>query len=100
MGYKHIMNRDQYTKLEQLPNIGPALARDLRLIGIYHPCDLLEKDPYTMFDKLCHITKQHHDPCVLDVFISVVRFMQGAPKQPWWVYTVERKERLNKSKGT
>ena len=26
-------------RLEQLPNIGPALAADLRLIGIEHPSE-------------------------------------------------------------
>jgi hypothetical protein len=28
---------------------------------------------------------------VLDVFISVVRFMQGETAQAWWCYTEERK---------
>ena len=94
------MTRDQYTKLEQLPNIGPAVARDLRLIGIAHPRELPGKDPYALFDDLCRRTGRHHDPCVLDVFISAVRFMQGEPKRPWWHYTPERKERLKKAPGT
>ena len=85
------MNRNQYKRLEQVPNIGPAMAGDLRLVGVAHPQDLPGKDPYAMFDELCRKTGKHMDPCVLDVFISAVRFMEGAPKRPWWHYTAERK---------
>ena len=89
-------DRRQYTKLEQLPNIGPAMARDLRLIGVAHPHDLLKKDPYQLYEKLCKITGVRHDPCVLDTFIAAVRFMHGDPEQPWWAYTAERKKTLAK----
>jgi hypothetical protein len=37
-----------------------------------------------MYDDLCRITAQRHDPCLLDTFISAVRYMEGAPKKPWW----------------
>jgi hypothetical protein len=30
---------------------------------------------------------------VLDVLISVTRFMSGDDPKPWWAYTVERKRR-------
>ena len=85
------MNRDRYTQLEQLPNVGPATARDLILIGVARPQALVGKDPYALYEKLCRVTGQRHDPCVIDTFISVVRFMEGAPAKPWWAYTAERK---------
>lgn len=88
------MNRELYTKLEQLPNIGPSLAEDLRLIGISHPQELMGRDPYEMYGELCRITQRRHDPCVIDAFISAVKFMEGEPKRPWWAYTSERKHRL------
>ncbi|MDQ7779360.1 MAG: helix-hairpin-helix domain-containing protein [Planctomycetota bacterium] len=84
-------NRAQYTELEQLPNIGPATARDLRLLGIRRPKDLVKRDPHAMYRKLCRKTGRRQDPCVLDVFIWAVRFMEGAAKRPWWAYTAERK---------
>jgi hypothetical protein len=31
---------------------------------------------------------------VLDVFISVTRFMAGDDPKPWWHYTEERKQRV------
>jgi hypothetical protein len=36
-------------------------------------------------DKICY------DLCVLDVFISVTKFMRGGPATPWWKFTSERK---------
>jgi hypothetical protein len=80
--------------LEDIPNVGPAVAGDLRRLGIIAPADLLGRDPYVMYDDLCHITGQRHDPCLLDTFIAVVRFMAGEPKKPWWKYTAERKREL------
>jgi hypothetical protein len=81
--------------LNQLPNIGPAMVRDFNLIGISKPADLIKKDPYALYKKLCVKTGVRHDPCVLDTFISAVRFMRGAPAKPWWAYTAERKKMLS-----
>ena len=81
-------------KLEDLPNIGKAMAGDFRLLGIEHPHQLAGRDPYRLYDALCAATGARHDPCVIDTFISAVRFMEGAPPLPWWHYTAERKRRL------
>jgi hypothetical protein len=78
-------------RLEQLPNVGPALAADLRLIGIRHPAQLAARDPFALYQRLCAITGQRHDPCVLDTFMAVTDFMRGAAPTPWWHYTPERK---------
>lgn len=88
------MKRDQLANLDDLPNIGPAMVRDFRRIGITAPKQLRGGDPYAMYDKLCRVTGKRHDPCVLDTFISAVRFMDGAPAKPWWAYTAERKKEL------
>ncbi len=77
--------------LEQLPNIGPSLAADLRLIGIAHPKELRGKDAFVLYQKLCAATGQRHDPCVLDTFMAATDFMGGAPAAPWWHYTAQRK---------
>lgn len=88
------MDRSGYTELEQVPNIGPAGAADLRLLGITAPGDLVGRDPYAMYETLCRITARRHDPCVIDVFIAAVRFMGGEAAKPWWAYTAERKAKL------
>lgn len=88
------MSRSTLVELTRLPNVGPATAADLRLLGIRSPAELRGRDPYAMHELLCRRTGQRHDPCVIDVFISVVRFMDGAPAKPWWHYTAERKATL------
>jgi hypothetical protein len=87
-------------QLEQIPNVGPAVAGDLRRLGIASPGDLLGRDPYAMYDDLCRITGKHHDPCLLDTFIAEVRYMAGEPKKPWWKYTAERKRGLAARNGS
>ena len=84
----------EIARLEDIPNVGPAIAADLRELGITTPAELPGRDPYALYDELCRITGQRHDPCVLDTFISAVRYMEGAPKKPWWKYTAERKREL------
>ena len=81
-------------RLEQLPNIGPALAGDLRLIGIVRPADLCGNDAFTLYRTLCEKTGVRHDPCVLDTFMAATDFMAGAQAAPWWAYTAERKARF------
>ena len=90
--------REEVVLLTHLPNIGPSLAGDLRLIGIQTPAQLKARDPYALFETLCEITQQRHDPCVLDVFISVTRFMNGEPPAVWWQFTEERKKTLREQR--
>lgn len=77
--------------LEQIPNIGPAMAADLRLLGIHAPAQLRGRDAFVLYQQLCAITEQRQDPCVLDTLMAAVDFMRGAPAKPWWHYTAERK---------
>jgi hypothetical protein len=77
--------------LEQLPNIGPSLAADLRLLGIVHPKELAGRDAFVLYQALCAKTGERQDPCVLDTFMAVTDFMRGADPAPWWHYTAQRK---------
>ncbi len=88
------VDRNNIHKLTDLPNIGKAAAEDLRLLGIHNPNDLIHRDAFELYHELCRLTHAQHDPCVIDVFISVIRFMQGEPARPWWSYTAERKQIL------
>ena len=82
----------ELTSLEEIPNIGPSLAGSLERAGIRRPSQLKGKDPYVLYATLCKRTGVRHDPCVLDTFISAVRYMEGGPAQPWWHFTPERRE--------
>jgi hypothetical protein len=80
-------------RLEDLPNIGPSIASNLRRVGVHRPCDLIGQQPDELYRELCAATGVRHDPCVLDVFMAAVRFVEGEPARPWWHYTAERKQR-------
>ncbi len=77
--------------LEQLPNIGPSIAADLRLLGVLHPRELASRDAFVLYQQLCARTGRRQDPCVLDTFMAATDFMRGAEARPWWAYTAERK---------
>lgn len=89
-------DRKTVSRLEELPNIGKAMARDLRLIGIEHPKGLIGADPFAMYDALCSRTGIVQDPCVIDVFMAAVHFMEGGEPLPWWAFTDARKKRGGK----
>ena len=84
--------RRDLASLQDIPNIGPSLAESLERAGIKRPSQLKGKDPYVLYARLCKRTGVRHDPCVLDTFISAVRYMEGGPAQPWWHFTPERRE--------
>ena len=87
-------DRDTVSQLDALPNIGKAIAADLQLIGIDHPKKLIGMEPFKMYKELCIKTGQRHDPCVIDVFMSAVHFMEGGDPLPWWSFTEERKKHM------
>jgi hypothetical protein len=84
-------NADECERLEQLPNIGPSLAANLRLLGVQHPRQLAAQDAFALYRLLCAKTGKRQDPCVLDTFIAATEFMRGAEPRPWWTYTAQRK---------
>jgi len=84
--------RSEISDLGNIPNVGPATIRYLNMLDIFHPVELIGKNPYSMFEELCRITNKKFDPCLADVFISAVRFMEGGPPKKWWEYTEERKQ--------
>lgn len=84
----------KHLRLEDLSNVGPAVASKLRLIDIETPSDLAGRDPFQMYEELNERASSKHDPCLLDVFIAVTRHAAGEPARPWWSYTAERKAKL------
>ena len=88
------MIRKEIDRLIDIPNIGKSIEKDLVLLGITEPLDLVNRDPYQMYSDLCKVTGQKYDPCVIDIFISAVRYMEGGPPKKWWDYTSERKKKM------
>lgn len=88
------MSRNEIRNFQDIPNVGRAIEKDFILLGIKQPIELIGRDPYQMYSDLCNITGKRHDPCVIDVFISAVRYMEGGRPKKWWEFTKERKEKL------
>lgn len=89
--------RENVRRLIDLPNIGKAMENDLLMMGIVEPKQLIGLNPYQMHQQLSALTHTQQDPCVIDVFLSIVRFMEGDEPQVWWHYTAERKAYLAKT---
>ncbi len=87
-------DRKTVSDLKSLPNIGKSIANDLQIIGIEHPQQLIGKNPFDLYEELCNTTARKHDPCVIDVFMSAVDFMEGGNPKAWWEFTLERKKIL------
>lgn len=85
------VDRARLRTFTDLPNIGPAMAGDFVALGYERPEQLTGADPLELYQRLCAHSGVRQDPCVLDTFISVVRFLAGEDPQPWWAYTAERK---------
>jgi Pathogenicity locus len=79
--------------LTALPNVGPAVARKLRRLGVAGPEDLRGRDAEELFERLCALDGRRHDPCLLDTFTAAVDVADGAQARPWWTYSRERKAR-------
>ena len=80
--------------LMDIPNVGEAVARDLRRIGITAPTQLKGKDGLALYHKLNKVTGMRHDPCMADVLMAVVDFMNGGTPKPWFAFTSRRKKLL------
>ncbi|AIE86394.1 helix-hairpin-helix domain-containing protein [Fimbriimonas ginsengisoli] len=82
--------------LQSMPNIGPAMARDLVSMGFRTPEELRGQEPMELYRRLEQITGSRQDPCVLDTFMSAVHYAETGERRPWWSFTAERKEILKR----
>jgi len=81
--------------LQTMPNIGPACARDLLLLGFREPRQLEGEDPVNLYRRLEAVTGSRQDPCVLDTLMSAVHFAETGERRTWWSFTEERKRLLS-----
>jgi len=88
------MERTQ-TGLRQLISVGPAIERDLHLLGIRSLAQLARRNPRKMYREICRITGQRQDICCLDVFSAAVAQARDphlpAEQCQWWYWSRKRK---------
>ncbi|MCU0619507.1 MAG: DUF3224 domain-containing protein [Gemmatimonadaceae bacterium] len=82
------------TRFTDIPNVGPATARDFELLGLADPAALVGLDAYSLHAELERRSGTRQDPCMIDVFLAAIDYMEGAPPRPWWHYTPRRKAHL------
>ncbi len=86
-------------RLEDLISVGPAIRRQLALLGVYTVAQLARRNPEALYRRLCRKTKMRQDICVLDVYRAAVAQAQN-PDLPsehcvWWYWS-----RVRKNSGT
>jgi pathogenicity locus Cdd1 protein len=102
MGYSPLVgkantkrNTVKLRELRDLISIGPAMVRDFKLLGVDSVAKLARQNPESLYKKLCRVTGQRQDICVLDTFRAGVAQARN-PRLPveqcqWWYWSRQRK---------
>ncbi len=89
------VKKRQPTKLEGIPNIGKAIASDLRAIGILHPQQLAKHDPLATYFALGERMGHRHDPCVLYTLMAAKHYLESGESISWWKFTEDGRKLLS-----
>jgi hypothetical protein len=81
--------------LKDLAGIGPAMLKDFEILKVHSVAELARCDGDELYERLCRVTKTHHDICCLDVFRCAVAQARD-PNLPeeqrnWWYWSRLRK---------
>ena len=69
--------RETISRLEELPNVGLAIAGELRRTGVAHPKELVGRDAREPHETLCGKLGGRQDPCVSAAFMSFISWEVG-----------------------
>ena len=76
------------SELEEIPSVGPSVADNLIGMGITRVAQLKGRSPEALYKKLCELTGERQDPCVLYTFRCAVYYASNARHDPeklkWW----------------
>lgn len=82
-------------QLSDLVSIGPAMLRDFEQLGIRSVAQLARQNPVRLYERLCELTGQTQDVCVLDTFCAAVAQARNPRLPPaqrqWWYWSRLRK---------
>jgi hypothetical protein len=77
-------------ELQELPGVGPSIAADLRSLHVGSIRELARRDPERLYRRLCDITGERQDPCVLYTFRCAVYAARTESPEPkllkWWAW--------------
>lgn len=76
--------------LEEMPGIGPRIARAMENIGIHTVADLRERDPEELYRLDCLQKGFQEDRCALYVYRMAVYYAENEEHDPeklkWWYW--------------
>jgi hypothetical protein len=82
-------------QLIDLISVGPSIREDFVKLGITQVSQLAKANPKQLYDRLCRMTGERQDPCVLDVFTAAVAQAKNrrlpAEQCQWWYWSRKRK---------
>lgn len=81
-------------ELLSLMNVGKAVFRDLQLLKINSVAELAKQEASALFDKLQRVTCMRQDPCMWDVFASIINEAKTGKKTKWFEWTKVRKKKF------
>jgi hypothetical protein len=84
-------NVDSERQLIDLISVGPSIRDDFAILGITEVRQLAKANPNQLYDRLCRLTGERQDSCVLDVFTAAVAQAKN-PRLPaeqcqWWYWS-------------
>ena len=87
-------------ELSDLVSVGPAMLRDFEKLGIRSVAQLSRANPEKLYERLCEVTREPQDICVLDTFRAAVAQARNprlpAAQRNWWYWS---RRRLKAQKG-
>jgi len=86
------MGRESLEYLTAIPNIGKAMEREFHLLGISRPADLIGRDPYLLYERLCEVTQVRQSLCAGCVYFSGSVYGRWAAEEVVGVYGGEEAE--------
>jgi hypothetical protein len=81
---------DALKRLQEIPNVGPAIARRLAELGFDSAASLRGQDPEELLARTEAIRGTPEDPCLLDTYRAVIAFAETGDARPWHAFSRER----------
>jgi hypothetical protein len=82
-------------QLLDLAGVGPAMLKDFDILGIRSVEELSRQEATELYERLCRVTNQKQDICVLDTFRAAVAQARDpdlpTEKRNWWYWSRARK---------
>ena len=84
--------------LGDLRGIGKAMLKDFELLGVKSVRQLKSQEAHELYDRMCEISGQRQDPCVLDTYRCAIEQARN-PNLPeeqkdWWYWSRVRKAQV------